>query len=141
MICCHLTAQLTKKATSLHLQNNGCISSLVRQQNGNQDLSFSTLLSESCQGCHSTLMSKFPPRPRPPSQLCLMNFQSVRPSISTLFPAALLLFLYHLWPIPVLLPRLLLRAGMGGKRGDGRWSVCTFSGKLKYSCMCACVAV
>lgn len=25
--------------------------------------------------------------------------------------------------------------------GDGRWLVCTFSSKLKYSCMCACVAV
>lgn len=32
--------------------------------------------------------------------------------------------------------------GLGwGGGGDGRWSVCTFSGKLKYSCMCACVAV
>lgn len=25
--------------------------------------------------------------------------------------------------------------------GDGRWLDCTFSSKLKYSCMCACVAV
>lgn len=32
-----------------------------------------------------------------------------------------------------------LAEGLGW--GDGRWSVCTFSSKLKYSCMCACVAV
>lgn len=72
-----------------------------------------------------------------------MNFQSVRPSISTLLLFSLARFcsfsiIYGLFLCCY--PGFGWGVGMGGW-GDGRWSVCTFSSKLKYSCMCACVAV
>lgn len=110
----------------------------MRQQNVNQ--SFSTLLSESCQGCHSTLMSIFSSASSPTLSVLCDEFpvcQTLYLHSPSLFPPSFMPFLYHLWPIPVLQPGF----GCGLRWGDGQWLVCTFSSKLKYSCMCACVAV
>lgn len=87
--------------------------------------------------------------PLPPSPLRLMNFQSVSPTISTLLLSHPLprscsfSIIYGLLAVP--LPGLRLRVGISGGMGvDGRCArffFFFFSSKLKYSCMCARVAV
>lgn len=91
-------------------------------------------------------------RPLPPSPLRLMNFQSVSPTISTLLlshpPSSFLLFLHHLWPTRCAATRASAE-GLGSVGGWGLmvgvhvffFSFSFFSSKLKYSCMCARVAV
>lgn len=107
-----------------------------------------------CQGCH--------PHPdvyiflhllsHPLPSFCLMNLRSVRPSISTLlllFPPSFLLFLYHSWPIPVLL--LWLRVGRSSLAaavvvvvGGGGWAMVGLhvfkqTEIFMYVCLCRCV--
>lgn len=108
-----LTAQLTSKTPHHQKKNSGCSSSLMRQQNINHGRSFSPHYSPGAvRAVTPPWCLYFPPRSSPTlfASFCLMNFQSVRASISTLL-LFFLLVLYHLWPISVLLPRLWQRVG------------------------------
>lgn len=63
-------------------------------------------------------------------------------SFSCLAPALSLSFMAYFCAATQALAKGWLVGWLVGREwGDGRWLVCTFSSKLKYSCMCACVAV
>lgn len=153
MACCRLTAGLTNEDAlrpPLPIKK-GCISSLVRQQNVNQGLSYFTLLSESCQGCHSTLMSIF-------SCGVLSHPRRSAWWISSLsVPLSPLSFSPTPFLVPALSPSFMAYSlrrypDFGWALGSvGGWGLMVgvhvfffsffFPSKLKYSCMCARVAV
>lgn len=79
----------------------------------------------------------------PPSPFCLMNFQSVRCSISAplLFFPSLVHAVYHLWPIPVLMLRVGLRVALEWVVGGSTLGLRVFKQAeiFMYVGLCRCV--
>lgn len=121
----------------------------MRQQNVNQGLSFPPLLSESCQGCHSTLMSIFSTTSTPTLSLhsawwissLSAPLSPLSFSFSSLAPARSLSFMAYSCAATPALSEGWLVGGGGGGGGGGMVGLHVLKQTEIFMqvCLCRCV--